>query len=129
MTNLGADGNHDDPGRRELLGEEGSLDLLSLSTDTIADLLVDIWKIYSRAKTDGAGERVLVACERAEDRLRRLGFVTEDVAEQAYDTNARMVVVAHDGGSEPLVISQCLSPAVYFNGRLLRKAEVVTKGT
>ena len=94
----------------------------------VAALVVDIWKIATRAKSDSAGERVLVACERAEDRLSRMGFTIDTMVGQSYNTNLRVQVLEHESGQEPLTISECLSPAIYYQDFLVREAEVITKG-
>lgn len=109
--------------RRE---SQSSVDFVG--TDAIADLAIDIWKITRRAASDGASERVMMACERAGERLERLGFEIVNFKGLPYDCNMRVKVVEHDGGTEPYIISECLTPAVYFKGELLRQAEVVTKG-
>jgi|GEM_PF-1747406 len=103
-------------------------DSRSIPADMIASLVVDLWKISERAKSEPVAERVLAACERAEERLRRIGFEIEEMAGRPYDTNMRVHVVEHDGGEEPWSISECLSPAIYYRGELIREAEVITKG-
>lgn len=129
MDNLEQTGRHDsdDIQTNPLISEIDSVP--SVSVDIVAALVIDLWKISARAKGEQAGERVLAACERAEDRLRRIGFRTDDPEGQIYDTNMRVRVVEHDGGAEPLKISQCLSPAVYYRDVLVREAEVITKGS
>ena len=37
-------------------------------------------------------------------------------------------VIEHEECDQPLMIAECLSPAIYYNGDLIRPAEVVTKG-
>lgn len=98
------------------------------SVDGVAELAVDLWRIAERAKKDAAGDRTVAACERAEDRLKRLGFEIVTMLGQAYDTNLRARVVDHEPGEGPLRIGQCISPAVYYGGKLVREAEVVTIG-
>jgi len=100
----------------------------SISASQIAEVAVDIWKISERAKSDDAAERVGVACERAQDRLRRLGFELDTLVGQAYSTNMRARVVDHEPTLGPMRVAQCISPAVYFAGVLVREAEVVTTG-
>jgi hypothetical protein len=103
-------------------------DSLSIPADMVASLAVDLWKISERAKSEPVAERVLAACDRAEERLKRIGFEIEEMTGRPYDTNMRVHVVDHDGGEEPLSISECLSPAIYYRGELIREAEVITKG-
>lgn len=103
-------------------------DTLSIPVDMVASLVVDLWKISERAKSEPVTDRVLAACERAEERLRRIGFEIQEMAGRPYDTNMRVHVVEHDGGVEPWTVSECLSPAIYYRGVLIREAEVVTKG-
>jgi hypothetical protein len=101
----------------------------SIGSDAVADIAIDLWKISCRAQNEGANERVIAACERAEDRLKKLGFETIDFKGQPYDSNMRVKVVEHDGGVEPYIIAECLRAAVYFRGELLKEAEVITKGS
>lgn len=103
-------------------------DSLSIPADMVAEMIVDFWKISKRAKSEKASERVLAACERAEERVRRIGFEVEEMTGKPYDTNMRVRVVQHDGGEDPSTISECLSPAVYYKKHLIREAEVITKG-
>lgn len=93
----------------------------------LAHIAVDLWRISHRAKADSASERVITACERAEDRLRRMGYSIEPPGEN-YNTNMRIKVVDHEPGQGPLRILECLAPAIYCNGELVLEAEVVTAG-
>jgi hypothetical protein len=99
-----------------------------LPPEGVAELAVDLWKVSERAKGDGAGDRVLAACERAEDRLKRLGFEIDTMTGRTYDTNMRARVVDHEPSQGPLVIGRCITPAVFFRGVLVREAEIVTAG-
>lgn len=94
----------------------------------VAELAVDLWKLGERAKTDAASERVAAAYERAEDRLKRIGFELDPMVGRSYDTNIKAKVVDHEAGEGPKIISKCISPAVFFRGKLVREAEVVTIG-
>ena len=94
----------------------------------VAALAIDLWRIERRAQSGGGIERVLTACERACDRLRALGFEFQTMTDRPYSENLRMKVVEHEEADEPRRVSECLSPAVFFRGALIREAEVVTKG-
>lgn len=94
----------------------------------VADLAVDVWKVAERARSLAQGERVLAACERAEDRLKRMGFEMDGMVGKPYDTNLKVRVVDHDEGEGPTVIAQCITPAVFYRDELVREAEVVTRG-
>jgi|ERR1019366_2046569 hypothetical protein len=132
MGNKQKKGNIPDASQRAL-GVEAEVQNASLPDDVIpstkvAELAVDLWKITARAKKDSSGVRVLAACERAEERLLSFGFELASPDGQAYDTNMCMRVVDHEEGDGPLIVAQCLSPAVYYRGKLIRAAEVVTRG-
>ncbi len=99
-----------------------------LAVEKVAELAVDVWKIELRAQAMAENDRVLAACERATDRFRKFGFEIRDLTGDDYDTNMRVNVVEHELASGPLKIAECLSPAVYFEGLLIREAEVVTSG-
>lgn len=94
----------------------------------VAELAVDLWKLGERVKSEAASERVATAYERSEDRLKRMGYELDPMVGRPYDTNIKARVVDHEGGEGPLVIGQCISPAVFFKGRLVREAEIVTMG-
>lgn len=98
------------------------------SVEDVAELAIDLWKVFERARSGAADERTLAACERAEDRLQRIGFEIDTMVGRTYDTNLKVRVVDHDPGDGPLVIGQCIRPAVFFKETLIREAEVVTKG-
>lgn len=98
------------------------------SIGEIADLAADIWKIAERSKRDGAGDRVLAACERTLDRLGRMGIYLDSMIDRIYEPNMRAKVVDHKTGVGPLTVDHCISPAVYFREHLIREAEIVTVG-
>jgi len=100
----------------------------ALSAEEVAEFVVDLWKLGERVKADVASERIAAAYERAEDRLKRIGYEIDAMVGRSYDTNIKARVVDHEAGDGPLVVSQCISPAVYFRGRLVREAEIVTTG-
>lgn len=99
-----------------------------VSCDSLAELVLDIWRLRQRAEREGTSERIMIAIERAEDRLRRLGFRTDTMQEHPYSENLRIKVIEHIDADGPRNISECLAPAVYFAERLIRMAEVVTRG-
>jgi hypothetical protein len=103
--------------------------LPSISCDRLADLVIDFWRLEQRARRDSGSERLLTACERIEDRLRRLGFDVDTLQDRPYSENLRVRVIEHEPAIGARIISECLSPAIYFQGKLIREAEVVTRGT
>ncbi len=98
------------------------------SAEDVAALAVDIWKVAERARAEHANDRVIAACERAEDRLRRMGFEVDAMVGKSYDTNLKVRVMDHDPAEGPTIIGHCISPAVFYRGSLIREAEVVTRG-
>lgn len=100
-------------------------------TTDMAEVVVDVWRIQRRASqlpdVDGAA-RILVACERAVERLEELGFVTKDLTGCEVVPDQRIRVVEHVPGGGPRIVQECLTPAVYYNGVLVRVAEAMTKG-
>jgi hypothetical protein len=101
---------------------------MSISCDKVADVALDIWRIGQRAKADSTNERIVAAWERAEDRICRLGFKLDTMQDRPYDENLRVRVVEHEAGAGVRTIAECLTPAVFYNGVLIREAEVVTRG-
>lgn len=94
----------------------------------LADLLVDFWRLENRVREESDRDRVLTACERVGDRIRRLGFEVDSMVGRPYDTSLKARVVDHDESDGPLLISHCVSPAVMYRGKLVREAEIVTTG-
>lgn len=95
---------------------------------SIAELAVDIWKISRRVAQEGCAERVATACERAEQRIKSIGFEIDTMVGKAYDRNMRVRVVENEPADGERKIAECLAPAVYFQGVLVREGEVVTRG-
>jgi hypothetical protein len=62
------------------------------------------------------------------DRVRSIGFSLETMVGEPYHENLAVRVVDHEGGASNRTIAECLSPVVYFHGRMVRAGEVVTKG-
>lgn len=103
--------------------------LSGVSPSKVAELAVDVWRIESRARKEGAGDRVVAACERAVDRLRSMGFSLDSLEGRPYDENLRVRVVDHEDAEGPRTVLECVSPAVYHDDVLVREAEVVTRGS
>ncbi|HTQ10274.1 MAG TPA: hypothetical protein VMI31_09405 [Fimbriimonadaceae bacterium] len=101
---------------------------MTLSCEKVADVAIDIWRLGERAKVERPSDKIIAAWERAEDRIRRLGFRLDNMQDRPYDENLRVRVVEHEPGEGVKIISECLTPAVFFNGILIREAEVVTRG-
>jgi aspartate oxidase len=99
-----------------------------LQAADMADLATDLWRIGRRAKRDDASEAVLIAHERAIDRLIALGFEIKEMEGEPYYENLRVKVVHMEGGHLRRRISECLSPAIFFHGHLIKQAEVVIQG-
>lgn len=118
------------PGKRKSVpvGKAASPEAAHVSASEVAELAVDIWKVERRAIADGASQRVLAACERAMDRLKRIGIELDTLTDRPYNHNLRMRVVEHEETDEPRHVTECLSPGVLFKGNLVREGEVVTRG-
>ena len=101
---------------------------MSLHCERVSEIALDIWRIGLRIKDDRENPRLLAAWERADDRIRKLGFVLDTMVDRLFDDNLRVRVVDNEPCVGPKVISECLTPAVFFNGILIREAEVVTRG-
>jgi hypothetical protein len=115
----------------EIFQTETSLDdnqMVNVSINLLAMLAVDIWRITTRAKSEQSSERTLAACERAEERLEKIGVEIVDLQGQSYDTNMRAHVVESNGGDTQMIVECCLSPAIFFQNILVREAEIVIKG-
>lgn len=107
----------------------------AVAPEALAQVLIDLWRIKQRANKDQASERVLVACERAEERLKKLGFRLDDHVGNQYDPNMALTVVENEGGFMNRIIVECIAPSVYFKDQLVSAGEqlvfageVVTRG-
>ena len=101
---------------------------MAIPIGQVADIAIELWKIKARAEKVLGNEKVLTACERASDRLMRIGFEIEDLTGEPYDINMKVRVIEHELGSGMLRVLECLTPAVYFERVLVSEAEVVTTG-
>jgi hypothetical protein len=109
--------------------QQPDIDGRPVETSGLADLAVDVWRIRRRAVRDGATEAVRIACERAVERFTDLGLqMTEFAIGEPYDENLVVRVVHREEGGSNARIVECLSPAIYFHGKLVRPAEVVIEG-
>ncbi len=95
---------------------------------SLCSLAVEIWRLEARSRGSQTPEPVLLAIERLGAGLGRLGVQVRDLVGEPFDEGLSVRVVEHEPGDEPRRISECLSPAVYYQGRLLKAADVVTKG-
>jgi hypothetical protein len=93
----------------------------------MAVLVVDVWRMVERANTTSVPEPLLIAVERTLERLQGLGFEVRDYRGEDYHPNMNVVVVDNFGG-ESLKIIECLTPAVYYDGKLIERANVVIGG-
>jgi len=97
----------------------------TIEVGKLVELLLAVWRTQRRAgRAEMTPETVLVACESTLDRVHALGFRLDDMLGQPYHENMRVRVVDQEGDTN-LCISECLAPAVYYQNRLIRPAEVV----
>lgn len=113
--------------------ETGSL--VSLPRTALAELAIDIWRIGKRIARDPTTPTpVVLAWERATERLVDIGIAVEEHVDEDYHESMRVKVAHHEGGETNPKIVECLAPAVYFTAsgsptaELLRPAEVVVRG-
>lgn len=105
------------------------IETTNISLQAVLNLAIDIWRIQRRARRDTSeSSGVSVACERAVDTLHDIGIEIKELIGETYDENSLVHVIHEDGGPHNRVISECLSPAVYFQSKLIKKAEVIIKG-
>ncbi len=89
---------------------------------------MEIWRLQARIRGTVTPDPVCLAVERIGASLGRLGLQVRDLQGEPYDEGLLVRVIEHEPGDGPRTISECLSPAVYYQGRLLKAADVVTKG-
>jgi hypothetical protein len=104
-----------------------SADDKKIPVSEIAGLVIDIWRMTKRANTNSVPEPFLIALERTVERLQGLGFEIREYEGEDYHPNMSVIVVDNLGG-EPLKIVECLTPAVYYGGKLVERANVVIGG-
>ncbi len=101
-------------------------ELQSLPVIHLVPLIVDLWRL-SQADID-LDPRGGTIVRRAVDRIRELGYSTEQYEGRRYDENLRVNVIEHRGEQQNRTIVECLSPAVFFGDALLKPADVITEG-
>jgi len=100
----------------------------NITEDKVADIVLEIWRLKQRLIREGASERAISAVDRVNEKLQRIGFTTDTMQDRVYSENLTVKVIEHVDDDCQIGIVECLSPAVYFDGTLIRLAEVVTKG-
>lgn len=115
---------------KKMIDNEGAV---PVSADKLAELAIAVWRLEKRTRRDATPEPVLIACETAMDRLHDLGVTLRDHVGDVCD-DAMKVRVVEDvtpaGKADPAPlprIVECLSPAVYHDDRLIRRAEVIVE--
>lgn len=93
----------------------------------VVGLVIDLWRMQKRAEKEQIPERFTIALERSVERIYGLGFEIREHKDEFYDPHMNVVVVENLGG-EPLRILECLTPAVYYKGKLIERANVVIGG-
>jgi len=73
-------------------------------------------------------ESVRLACESALERVVEMGFRVSDMIGEPYQENMLVHVLQADGVNTNRRISECVSPAIYYQGDLVRRAEVIIAG-
>lgn len=100
----------------------------SIEVAKLSDLIVELWRVDRRSKQPPINEPVRLACERAIIRVSKLGFRYSSMEGERYAKGMKVFVIDHIGGENNQVISECVSPAIYFREKLVRPGEVITKG-
>lgn len=109
-------------------GIEPLSDVCPIPSGSLGALAVEIWRLQARIRGTVTPDPVCLAVERIGASLGRLGLQVRDLQGEPYDEGLLVRVIEHEPGDGPRTISECLSPAVYYQGRLLKAADVVTKG-
>lgn len=98
----------------------------------VANLAVDVWRIARRINKDASTPiPVRLACDRALETLTEIGIEFRDYVNQQYCGEMSVHVVGFQHGATTGMITECLSPAVYYRtdvggcAKLVRPAEVV----
>jgi len=93
----------------------------------LADVAVAAWRLQRRVERENAGEGILLACQSLQFRLEEMGLRLDEMIGEVYEEQLNIRVIEHIAG-ESERISECLSPAVYFHGLLIKPADVVVSG-
>jgi hypothetical protein len=100
-----------------------------LEVSAALPIILELWCVSLRAnRNEATPPSVLSAIETALERVSEAGFEFRDMIGEPYNENMRIRVVHQDGGDLNIRISECLSPAVYYNKALIKPAEVVLRG-
>lgn len=99
-----------------------------IKVSEVVGIVIDLWRMHKRAEKEEVSERFIIALERSLERVYGLGFEIRELSNEPYDPHMNVVVVENLGG-EPLRIVECLTPAVYYKGKLVERANVVIGGS
>jgi hypothetical protein len=91
-------------------------------------VIIDIWRVKQRSVKESSSERVTTGCDRALERLEKIGFRLEDHINHPYDEDMMITVIENEEGSESRHIVECISPSIYYQGILVQPGEVITRG-
>lgn len=91
-------------------------------------LIIDIWRLNKRLEHETISEPIQNAVERIEERLRGLGFTWKSLEGQPYDSKAVMIVIEDRSNGKDCVITECLTPAVYYKDKLIEPSKVILGG-
>ena len=99
----------------------------SIRASELVLLITELWRMQQRAQQEPVPERFALALERSLERVMGLGFEIRSLVGEPYDTHMSVTVI-DDRGGEPKHVLECLTPAIYYRGKLLERANVVIGG-
>ena len=95
----------------------------------ISDVVIALWRAKRRAdRFAETPQPVALAIQGAIERIETLGLTFRDMIGEPYDTNMRAHVVDTIEADGVPRIADCVSPGIYYNGVLVRPAEIVVTG-
>ena len=101
----------------------------TLSFPELSNLAISVWRARRRAERfSDTPQPVLLAIQGAIEHFEAIGVTLRDLIGDAYDDNMRVHVVDTIDAGGARIISDCIAPAVYYRGMLVRSAEVVVTG-
>jgi hypothetical protein len=99
----------------------------SIRASELVLLITELWRMQQSTHREPIPERFALALERSLERVMGLGFEIRSLVGEPYDTHMNVVVI-DDRGGEPKHVLECLTPAIYYRGKLLERANVVIGG-
>lgn len=110
----------------------------TVQVSLLVDMAIEAWRIADRTKKLKAAEKTQVqaiefSIEKIHHILKEMGIEIKDLAGEIYHEGMGLDVLTFDyspsESPENRIIQETVSPAVYYNGKLIKMAKVIVGST